>query len=65
MRRETFLLLDRIVAFKATPLAKRIYSESSDQEMDIWLQVPKMVKSFSKSQDPPPTANYDPKADIL
>lgn len=24
---------------KVTPLAKRIYSESSDQEMDIWLQL--------------------------
>ena len=62
MRRETSLLLDRIVAFKATPLAKRIYSESSDQEMDIWLQVPKMVKSFSKSQDPPSYCQLWPKS---
>ena len=37
---------------KLTPHGKRIYSESSDQEMDIWLQVPKRVKSSLKSQDP-------------
>ena len=33
-----------------TPLAKRIYSESSDQEMDIWLQVPKIIKFFPHCQ---------------
>ena len=26
-------------ASSATPLSKRVYSESSDQEMDIWIQV--------------------------
>ena len=28
-----------------TPLSKRVYSESNDQEMDIWLQVTKLVDS--------------------
>ena len=45
-------LLSFASLFKVTPLGKRIYSESSDQEMDIWLQVPKRVNSSLKSQDP-------------
>ena len=32
--------------FQVTPLSKRVYSESNDQEMDIWLQVTNLkVKS--------------------
>ena len=34
-----------------TPLSKRIYSESSDQEMDIWLQVKKLYIKILKKKN--------------
>ena len=36
--------------YYATPLPKRVYSEGSDQEMDIWIQVVKHAKKKTKCQ---------------
>ena len=36
-------------ASSATPLSKRVYSESSDQEMDIWIQVDQIAPKDERS----------------
>ena len=34
-----------------TPLSKRVYSESNDQEMDIWLQVTDLDQNLQRFYD--------------
>ena len=39
-------------SFQVTPLSKRVYSESNDQEMDIWLQVTNLKVKYDVVTSP-------------